>query len=1168
MLSLALCSGQEYVFRQFTRSLGNLSVNALAQDPQGFIWVGTEGGLFRFDGTNFAGFGRADGLPSGFILSLTEDTAGRLWVGTQDGLAYQSSANRFTNVQFHGQNLVFDAGKAVAAAPGGGVIVGSEYGLLSFRLRGADISSQTLLPQSALGSGADPVSNLLPLRDGSLLFGCGNKICRLKEDEFNAWGTDHGVPSDAWRGFLERANGEVWVRGKHHLIRLAPQAQRFELLDLPQVAGSSLSTALAEDPAGRVFAGLYSGVARYQNGNWTTISERNGFGEGTVTAILLDRDGQPWFGFDGRGLVNWVGYGWWEHWTKRQGLASNQTWAQLRDSTGRLWVGSLLGITLQKPNSTEFERWNPPNLNLERVRSIAESRDGVIWIGTGEGYLIRVDEKTLHATQQQFDPIPRVMVDTGDQVWVATKSGLFKSAGNGFSRSFQRVEKNVLNEQEVHDIQQGPDGRLWALTETDLYCLSAGRWLRVDISSAHMGFHLEDLAIDHSGAVWLDGVETGVVRFRMDGDRVVGSEHLKLASNQVLFLGADRRGWMWIGEDNGVQVFDGQRIYTYAWENGLIWNDCDAKAFFQDADNSVWIGTSGGLSHFQGRHLPARIPSKPVLTKVQLGDVDLGDMPGQARKVKWRRDPLVFAIASFGSHNQRITRFRYRLLGLEEQWNETSLSEIRYPNLSPGHYHFQVLTFDGTSGQQSPVTTLDLNITPPWYMTRWFLSLAAAGLLALGFRIWRWRMGSFVRRSRELEKLVLERTNELNVRLKEQALLKADADRANSAKSEFLAMMSHEIRTPMNGVVGMTTLLESTPLTSEQQILVSTIRESGSCLLSIINDILDFSKIEAGKLTLESTEFALADLLQEAISVIGESARRKNLNLVLSAAGLPAWVRSDPVRLKQILLNLLSNAVKFTERGTVELRVIPQTAFTQESSGPESARLLFEVQDSGIGIDPEAQARLFQSFVQAENSTTRRFGGTGLGLAICKRLVEMFGGEIGVRSQAQQGSTFWFSLELPVAQVRPETLVKKVSVKPVEQLAMRKRILVAEDNLINQKVALRMLSTLGYHGAIAENGAIALELVQDGSFHAILMDMHMPVMDGLEATRAIRRLNSAVSRIPIIALTASALQGERQKCLQSGMDDFITKPIEKAKFEATLEYWTTQAEQTTQAVQA
>jgi signal transduction histidine kinase/CheY-like chemotaxis protein/ligand-binding sensor domain-containing protein len=1164
LLSLALCSGQEYVFRQFTRSLGNLTVNALAQDPQGFIWVGTEGGLFRFDGANFTGFGRGDGLPSGFILSLTEDTAGRLWVGTQDGLAYQSGANRFTNVQFHGQNIVFYTGKAVAAAAGGGVVVGTEYGLLAFRLRGGEILAETLLPQSALGAGADPVSNLLPRRDGSILFGCGDKICQLKDGELDFLGAEHGVPADSWRGFLERANGEAWVRGKKHIVRLGLNSDRFETVDLPQMAGSFLSTTLAEDPAGRVFAGLYSGLARYQDGQWTTVTERNGFGEGTLNALLLDRDGQPWFGFNGRGLVNWVGYDWWEHWTKRQGLASNQTWAQLRDSSGRLWVGSLLGITLQKPNSSEFERWDPPLLNLESVRSIAESRDGVIWIGTGEGYLIRVDEKSMRATQQQMDPISRVIVDANDQVWVASKTGLFKSEGSGLGRTFQRVQNDVLNEQAFHDIQQGPDGRLWALSETDLYCFSGGRWARVDISSAHMGFHLEDVAIDHSGVVWLDGVEAGAVRLTMKGDRVLGVEHLKLASNQVLFLGADRRGWMWIGEDNGVQVFDGQRIYTYAWENGLIWNDCDAKAFFQDKDDSVWIGTSGGLSHFLGKHLPVRVPSSPVLTKVQLGDVDLGDVVGQASKVKWRRDPLVIAIASFGSHNQRIMRFRYRLLGVEEKWNETSLSEIRYPNLAPGHYRFQAMTFDGTSGQESPVTTFELNITPPWYLTRWFTCLAVASLLVLGFLSWRWRMGSFVRRSRELEKLVLERTNELNVRLKEQALLKADADRANSAKSEFLAMMSHEIRTPMNGVVGMTTLLESTPLSSEQQILVSTIRESGSCLLSIINDILDFSKIEAGKLTLECTEFALADLLQEAMSVIGESARRKNLKLVLSASsGLPGWLRSDPVRLKQVLLNLLSNAVKFTEKGTVELRVIPQ-----ESSGPETARILFEVQDSGIGIDPEAQARLFQSFVQAENSTTRRFGGTGLGLAICKRLVEMFGGEIGVRSQAQQGSTFWFSVELQVAEVRAETMAKKVSVKPVEQRAMQKRILVAEDNLINQKVALRMLSTLGYHGAIAENGAVALELVQDGSYDAILMDMHMPVMDGLEATRAIRRLDSAVSRIPIIALTASALQGERQKCLQSGMDDFITKPIEKAKFEATLEYWTTQAEQTTQAVRA
>ncbi|MDX1392504.1 MAG: response regulator, partial [Rheinheimera sp.] len=579
-----------------------------------------------------------------------------------------------------------------------------------------------------------------------------------------------------------------------------------------------------------------------------------------------------------------------------------------------------------------------------------------------------------------------------------------------------------------------------------------------------------------------------------------------------------------------------------------------------DKHNVIWFGGAEGIFRFalnEHRNLP---PSPPLLRQLRsLGGTAFytgGAIPTQLA-LNANSTDLRFEYASPNFSHLFQSEFQVKLQGHDQSWSGWSNELYRdYTNLTGGDYQFIVRSRDH-QGNLLFSRPINIQIAHPWYASplAW-LSYLLLTLLLL-YLLLKWRTYHLLQEKRQLTAIVEQRTAHLHHTMAQLEQAKLRAEDAAKAKTEFLANMSHELRTPLNAVLGFAELAQQDTSVARQHDYLLKIRAAGKILLSIINDILDFSKIDAGKVNLEQAPFSLRDTLTQVTDMFSAQLKEKALLFTLQLDdSIADTLKGDALRLSQVLINLLSNAIKFTEQGEITLRI--KQINPDNNAG--QCTLQFSVTDTGIGISAVQQQQLFNAFTQADNSISRKYGGTGLGLTISQRLVNLMGGQLQLNSVQHKGSCFSFSLTFEVLHATALAAASSSECVAVAPAALnpsdtvQQRILLVEDNYFNQALAQIILQKLGYHITVANSGEQALQQLMQHNVTLILMDIEMPGINGYQTTRQLRQL-AGYKSIPVIAMTAHSSDDVRQNCLQAGINDVLTKPIDAASLAAMLQKW-------------
>ena len=1164
-------------------------IRGITQDDYGFLWFGTNSGLFRYDGYEIKPFPHDSQNPNTVsdddIRTVFKDRAGVLWIGTNGkGLdSLDLSRGAFTHYR-HKQSvetsLSGDTISCIYQDHSGTLWIGTNDGLDRLNASNGTFAHYKHNRQDPASLSSDGITALYEDSRGYLWVGTVAGLNKLDRTTGRSEHFPHGqtnrrnLPGEYVSAMVEGPPGTLWI---------ASEGAWLSALDVKTGEFTHYSFH-SEQPGSESMFGITSMLADSDGSLWLTTIEsgvlkldsgRREFSRylgGQVNTIFADAEGETWIGTKAHGFMRFlrksaafVNYGKQEDSPKE--LLKDEVQSVWTDSQGLLWIGRANGLQKLDRKTGRIALYqhsakNPYSISDGSIFAMAEDHSGRMWFGSYGGGLNEFDRKTERFRVYRHDPnnpaslsgdrILCMLLDHEGMLWLGLQgSGLdLYDPGTGKFRNYVHDPGGPRGGAAdfVTSVFEDREGQLWvgAGGEIERFDRKSGRFT----ASPHDPHALPvSIHEDRTGTLWI-GTTTGLDRLDPSGNVRKFTIRDGLPGPYVKSILEDRHGDLWLATRKGLSHFspETERFSNYFESDGLPGNlfEVLGNEASQMGTGEMVFGSPNSVTVFDPDQVAPNAYAPPVvLTEMLLLNqpVDIGGKSPLEKPI-WATNAvtlhpdqsiftLEFAALSYAAPEKN--RYRYRLLGLEKDWNEVDSRQrlATYTNLSPSKYTFQLQGSNNDGVWNPKITTLAITVLPPRWATWWFRSLTVLSIAAAVFVAYRARVRGLELARIRLETQVAERTRELEIS-------KVAAERANKAKSSFLAHMSHELRTPLNSILGFSSIVREAPELSEKHREdLATVCRSGEHLLGLIDDVLDTAKIEAGRVTLNLAPFDLHALVSACVVMMRVRAFEKGLALFLQIdPGVPLFVRSDAGRLRQVLINLIGNAVKFTERGSVTVRV---DAGPADSSG--NILLILEVEDTGIGIAPEDQAQIFDVFVQAGQLSAQK--GTGLGLSITQQFVHLMGGSIHVESSLGKGSLF--RAELPVQQAEESAALTADGRGQVVGLAPGQpgyRILIVEDKKENWLLLRRLLEDAGFQVQVAEDGAQGIELFRAWQPHLIWMDIRLPVMGGLEASREIRALEGG-RLVKIVALTASAFAQQREEVLAAGLDDFLRKPYRR-----------------------
>jgi signal transduction histidine kinase/ligand-binding sensor domain-containing protein/DNA-binding response OmpR family regulator len=1263
---------EKYIYKSWTAADGlpENVVHAIVQTHDGYLWFGTAEGVARFNGRQFTLFDRSNTpeIKNNEVgVLLTDGTDDGMWIGTSYGGLTHYSRGQFRTYT-RNDGLPDNRVTALASDNRGTLWIGTSKGLAV--LRSGAIEHSPAIPELSHGA----ITALAAAPDGLWVIAEG-RVLKLSEDRKTKQ-IDLELPSSL---FLD-SRGVLWIgtygRG---LYRFADGklSRRYA----PQLSNHRIST-IQSDASGNLWVGLWGNGLCRVGANVECYTEKDGLVGNIVLAISEDREGSLWVGTIAG--VNRLTHPKFTSYNRSQTPGNEIVLTLYQQKSGPIWAGTVDGLVkLEGEQITSYRAGAKPKEGL--VAAVAGDGSRTLWVGTKVGLKVLRDGKLLPfgAEHGLADiAIHSLYYDRSGSLWIgADPRGLLRLRNN---RLTVVTTKDGIADTTVRSIMQDREGNLWFATASGFSRLQNGKFTNYQIPSSVDRSSGGAVCIyeDSDGVLWIGSLGSELTRFRNGESTFIPMPD---GLNSVIWsIVEDNFGYLWMSSDRGLFRVPRKELndfvpgksanfnfVSYGTVDGLPSGEFDGSgplAGLKSPDGKLYFANFHGIVVAD----PSRMPTNSLPPPVVIESAMSGNQRISSGGTVVGKTDLQFQFAALSFVAPEHISYRYKLEGRDEDWiySRTGSASASYEGLAARKYRFRVGAANNDGFWNSEGRSFDIELKPDFYKTPGFvfLCLVSCILGGLGFNALR------VRRLQATERRLLTLVNERTVDL---LAAKDQAEAAARAKSEFLANMSHEIRTPLNGVLTTLQLVRDTPLTTEQFGYMDIVDQSATALLSLINDVLDFSKIDAGRMELISEAFDPAETIADALQGLAVGAHEKSIELCYRIdRQMPLRAVGDSARLKQVLLNLVGNAIKFTEKGEVVV-----DAAAKESVG--GLELHVCVTDTGIGIAPEHQEMIFESFRQADASHTRRHGGTGLGLAISSRLIALMGGRLWLESEKGKGSAFHFTVLLKSAPADGTEAPRRESpsfngasvlildehtvnrsilrellqswgmnvvtfdtpqaalahlddhlcdvilttaeakgtncveylranagserlrstivilstktyyyqaprcrkmgaaaclIKPVRQSKLADaiggilfsdrqarlmeeptvtspvanqsslQILLAEDNLVNQKLAVRLLEKRGHTVSVAQNGKEALEQLKGRSFDLVLMDVQMPEMDGLTATRMIRRQeHESGKHLPIIAVTAHALKGDRERCLEAGMDNYLSKPIDAAE---------------------